>query len=68
MKFDTKNKEQRGDKLPQSESYLSGIKMAWLYELLDPMNMSPLKTIDTSNYSNMNNPKGRKNNLRKSLI
>jgi len=31
--------------------------MSWLYELLDPMNMSPLKTIDTSNYCNINNPK-----------
>ena len=28
-----------------------------VYELLDPMNMSPLKTIDTSNYCNINNPK-----------
>ena len=33
--------------------------MSWLYELLNPMNMSPLKTIDTSNYSNINNPKAR---------
>ena len=31
--------------------------MSWLYELLDPMNTSPLKMIDTSNYCNINNPK-----------
>ena len=31
--------------------------MSWRYELLDPMNTSPLKMIDTSNYCNINNPK-----------
>ena len=31
--------------------------MSWIYELLNLMNMSPLKTIDKSNYSNINNPK-----------
>ena len=31
--------------------------MSWLYELLDPMNASPLEMIDTSKYCNINNSK-----------
>ena len=30
--------------------------MSWHYELLYPLNTSPLKMIDTSNYFNINNP------------
>ena len=37
--------------------------MSWFYELLNPMNMSPLKKIDTSNYSNINNSEARENVL-----
>jgi hypothetical protein len=33
--------------------------MSWLYELLDPMNISPLKMIDTSNYCNIINPRAK---------
>ena len=33
--------------------------MSWFNELLNPMNISPLKTIDNSNYSNINSPKAR---------
>ena len=38
-------------------SICKALDMFWHYQLLDPMNTSSLKMIDTSSYCNINNPK-----------